>query len=459
MSRKPRQRVSRPSPDPMLGIAVVPQQTRGAPGFTGRYLVSMHKGGISDGLKLLRTKARLKVAATSDFGGGVIRAAGARGANAFMLERLGIAVVEAPADQLSIIAAAAGNGPVRQVTRERYVHIASPGGPLATRGDAGGSFSNYVAGYRDGVDRFADALIGGGASASPGAATRVAEFSEAEMTWGLQATKASVSNYSGKGIKVAVLDTGMDLGHPDFSGRKIVSQSFVAGFPDAHDGHGHGTHCIGTACGPRHSATPPGYGIAYQADVCVGKVLNDAGSGVDFDILAGINWALEQGCQIVSISIGKHVRPDEPYEQLFEDTAKQALDEGLVIFAAAGNDSSRPFDVQPVSHPANCPSIYAVAALDPNLNIAGFSNSANPDGHEVNIAAPGVNVRSSWPRPVLYNIESGTSMATPHVAGIAALIAEATGLRGKTLIEKVLGTALKLNLPREDVGVGLVQSL
>src|SRR5262249_44742623 len=152
-----------------------------------------------------------------------------------------------------------------------------------------------------------------------------------------------------KGIKVAVLDMGMDVGHPDFSGRNIVSESFVAGFADAHDGHGHGTHCIGTACGPRRTATPPGYGVAYEADVFVGKVLNDAGSGVDFDILAGIDWALEQRCQIVSISIAKRVRPDEPYEQLFEDTAKQALDEGLVIFAAAGNDSTRPFDVQPVT--------------------------------------------------------------------------------------------------------------
>jgi subtilisin len=416
---------------------------------------------VSDGLKFLRTTAWLNIASTSDFGGGVIKAADARRADAFMLDRIGIAVVNAPPDQLNFIRAAVDTGPVRRITRERYVHIASSGVGAAMRpSGTAGSISEYVAGYRDGVDGLAEALVGGRTEAVPRSATLGIELPpETEWTWGLQVTGVSQSRYSGKGIKVAVLDTGIDLDHPDFAGRAIASQSFVANFLDAHDGHGHGTHCLGTACGPQRPGTVPRYGIAYEADVYVGKVLNDAGSGVDFDILAGINWALEQGCQIVSISIGKSVGPDEPFVQLFEDIAKQALDDGLVIFAAAGNGSSRPFDVSPAIHPANCPSIWAVAALDPHLGVAPFSNgSGNIVGGEINIAGPGVNVRSSWPKPVLYNTESGTSMATPHVAGIAALFAEATGLRGKALVDKVFGAARNLGAPRGDIGAGLVQS-
>jgi hypothetical protein len=111
--------------DAQASVAIVNQQARTAPGFTGRYLVSMQKDDLSDGLKLLRTKVGLKIATTSDFGGGVIRAAAAEGANAFMLERIGVAVVEAPPDQLDIIRAASDRGPVRYIARERYVHIAA----------------------------------------------------------------------------------------------------------------------------------------------------------------------------------------------------------------------------------------------------------------------------------------------------------------------------------------------
>src|SRR5262249_17504175 len=144
MARKMKPRSSPAPRNATAGIAIAQQNARPAPGFTGRYLVSMHKDGVSDGVKLLRTKAGLNIAATSDFGGGVIKAAGGGGANAFMLEHLGIAVIEAPQDQLGIIkAAAAERGPVRQMTRERYVHVAA-------RTDMGGSISDYVAGYRDG---------------------------------------------------------------------------------------------------------------------------------------------------------------------------------------------------------------------------------------------------------------------------------------------------------------------
>jgi subtilisin family serine protease len=111
-------------------------------------------------------------------------------------------------------------------------------------------------------------------------------------------------------VKVAVLDTGLDLGHPDFAGRQITAQSFVQG-EQVQDGHGHGTHCIGTACGPRTPGRLPRYGIAYQAQIFAGKVLSNAGSGGDGGILAGIDWAIRNGCAVVSMSLGSPVEPLE----------------------------------------------------------------------------------------------------------------------------------------------------
>ena len=102
---------------------------------------------------------------------------------------------------------------------------------------------------------------------------------QSAATWGLACTRAELSAYSGGGIKVAVLDTGFDLTHPDFSGRTIVQQSFVPDDMSVQDAQGHGTHCIGTACGPRAPAGQIRYGVAHGADIYVGKVLNNAGSG------------------------------------------------------------------------------------------------------------------------------------------------------------------------------------
>ena len=126
----------------------------------------------------------------------------------------------------------------------------------------------------------------------------------------------------------------------------------------------------------------------------------------------------------------------------------------------SGNESNRPGVINPVGHPANCPSIMAVGALDQQLRIAFFSNGGlNPQGGQVDIAGPGVAVISSFPRPTLRRTLSGTSMATPHVAGIAALLAEANpGARGRALASLLLQNARRLQLPARDVGSGLVQA-
>lgn len=102
---------------------------------------------------------------------------------------------------------------------------------------------------------------------------------------------------------MAVLDTGLDLDHPDFAGRQIYAESFING-ETADDGNGHGTHTIGTSCGAKKPHTDPRYGVAYEAEIYAGKVLSNGGSGDDSGILAGIEWALSNGCQIISMSLG-----------------------------------------------------------------------------------------------------------------------------------------------------------
>ncbi len=278
----------------------------------------------------------------------------------------------------------------------------------------------------------------------------------AQLTWGLQATAVGTSPRTGKGVRVAVLDTGFDLGHPDFQGRNITAQSFVPG-QQVQDLHGHGTHCIGTSCGPKTLPQGRRYGVGFQVEIFVGKVLSNAGSGTDTSILAGINWAITNGCAVISMSLGANV---QTVSQAYEAVGRRALRRGTLIVAAAGNNAQRRFgNLGFVGVPANSPSIMAVAALDAAIDIADFSARSNPvGGGHVDIAAPGVAVYSSWPMPTRYNTISGTSMATPHVAGIAALWCEATGARGLALWSEVVKSVRGLPLPSVDVGAGLAQA-
>ena len=282
------------------------------------------------------------------------------------------------------------------------------------------------------------------------------QLQQYNATWGLLATNAAISAYSGKGVKIAVLDTGFDATHPDFTGRNITRASFVPGeSPD--DGHGHGTHCIGTACGSNDAAGLR-YGVAFEADIYAGKVLSNSGSGAQQYILDGITWAVNNRVNIISMSLGSPVLPGMPYNIVYERAAQYANANGTIIVAAAGNESRRSMGViNPVGSPANCPSILAVGAVDIALNVADFSTrSINPDA-QVDVVAPGVNVRSSWPMPLRYRNLNGTSMATPHVAGILGLYCEKFPTYNyQQIIAEMLKFTKRLSAPSVDVGYGLV---
>ena len=399
--------------------------------LTGKYLVLFREGAVTEGMQMLR-----------DLGGIDVSSSGQSQTDRCKLfNTLGVAVVSAELSQMrSLRISTAEDSPILAIEPERVVYTSS-------------GMTKYLQGYRDGVNHLCDLLV----------ATEQTQLlnplDESVATWGLEATNVLQASFSGRGIKVAVLDTGFDLNHPDFVGRNVISQSFIEG-EEVQDRNGHGTHCTGTACGPRQPDRSPRYGVAYDSEIYIGKVLSNEGSGTDSGILQGIEWAQDNGCHIISMSLGSPTKVGDTFSQIYETVAQRALRRGTLIIAAAGNESDRASDIiNPVGRPANSPSIMAVAALDSQLGIANFSNRGlNPEGGQIDIAAPGVEVYSSWPMPTQYRTISGTSMATPHVAGIAALHAEATGLRGQELWNHLTQTARRLSLASEDVGTGIVQA-
>jgi hypothetical protein len=302
--------------------------------------------------------------------------------------------------------------------------------------------------YMKGVLRVAQAIYADLGEAGAGAASDVST-QVMGVTPGLVACRVPPSAFDGNGIKVAILDTGFDLGHPEFAGRAFTTRTFVN--QPVMDLNGHGTHTTGTASGPQAPAgNVPRYGIGFRTQIFVGKVLTNSGSGTQAQVLAGMNWAIANRCQVISMSLGAQIAVQPSYTA----AGNAALNAGCLIIAAAGNASIRPGTIRPAGAPANSPTIVSVAALDGGQRVAVFSN-----GGKVDIAAPGVNVFSSWPRPTLHNTISGTSMATPHVSGCAALWAQSnTALRGAALRARLQATAQPLPFPPSDVGTGLVQA-
>lgn len=239
------------------------------------------------------------------------------------------------------------------------------------------------------------------------------------------APDAWVAGYTGKGIRVAVLDTGVDAGHPDLAGKVVEKADFTAPDGDAVDRNGHGTHVAATAVGSGVGADSRRRGVAPDAQLVVGKVLHDDGSGLGSAVIAGMEWAAPRA-DVVNLSLGRaNSDGTDPVSQAVETLTER---HGTLFVAAAGNDGPAE---STVGTPAAAPAALAVGAVDARDRLADFSSRGPVLGSRAakpEIVAPGVDIvaaraaGTTLGRPVdaRYTTASGTSMATPHVAGAAA---------------------------------------
>jgi len=415
--------------------------------FTGKQIVMLAPKTSSKTISTQADKASLKFGSFNDYRKGNEDYTKAfEETDGIVFEKLGIIVVNGNLDkQVSILTGSSSRNTFIYSEPERYVYAIN---------DPSEEFTQDSPSVTDQSRRKTNKPISSNFKSGSYKDDDVA-------SWGIHATNVLISKFTGKGINTAILDTGFNLNHPDFDGRILNSRSFIQG-EEAGDQNGHGSHCTGISTGNINRSTGRRYGVAKEANIYIGKVLSNDGSGSDSGILAGMEWAITNNCKVISMSLGAAVEPGETYSNIYNDIAKKALAKGTLIIAAAGNESRRDLGIiNPVGHPANCPAIMAVAALDKNLNVAYFScGGINSDGGQVDIAAPGVDIYSSWVSPENYNIISGTSMATPCVAGIAALFCEAFPKASASDIWMYLKQyALRLNLNASDVGAGLVQPL
>ena len=230
-----------------------------------------------------------------------------------------------------------------------------------------------------------------------------------ELPWGVDRIDADLvhSTNKGSGVKVGIIDTGIDLDHPDLT--VIDNVTFVNGTKSGDDDNGHGTHCAGIVAAEDNTIGV--IGVAPEASIYAVKVLDAGGSGYVSDVIAGIQWSKNNEMQIISMSLGGS------YNEGLEAACDAAYEAGIILVAAAGNSGTPSGKGDNVIYPARYESVIAVAATDQDDNRWRWSST----GPDLELAAPGVDITSTY-LDGGYAIGSGTSMACPHVTGTAALV-------------------------------------
>ncbi|HEX2615589.1 MAG TPA: S8 family peptidase, partial [Nitrososphaera sp.] len=231
---------------------------------------------------------------------------------------------------------------------------------------------------------------------------------EYSSSWGLQdigAEPVHLSNYTGKGVKIGVLDTGIDYKHPDLATNYKGGHDFINNDDDPMDDNGHGTHVAGILAAARNGKGV--VGVAPDAELYAVKVSDNNGKGSFSGLAEGINWAIENHMDIVTMSI-----TGEGGSMALAKAVSTAYDDGLILVAAVGNGKG-----EGVLYPAAYKEVIGVGSVNEDNKLSSFSLT----GSEVEIVAPGSAIKSTWPGGE-YRLSSGTSMATPFVTGAIALL-------------------------------------
>ncbi|GHH34107.1 S8 family peptidase [Lentzea cavernae] len=278
----------------------------------------------------------------------------------------------------------------------------------------------------------------------------------------INAPAAYAAGLTGKGVTVAVLDTGVDNTHPDLKDREVGERNFTTS-PDNGDHYGHGTHVASIVAGTGAKSGGKYRGVAPDAQILDVKVLGDNGSGQDSGIIAGMEWAIEQGAQIINMSLGGYDTP--AVEPLEEAVNRLSAEKGALFVVAAGNSGP---NARTVGSPGSADAALTVGAVDHDNRIAEFSSRGPTQAGTLkpDLTAPGVGIvaalhsdgRIGAPVADGYTSLDGTSMATPHVAGAAALLRQQhPDLNGAALKARLTGTTTPTaNLTPFEQGSGRV---
>jgi len=266
------------------------------------------------------------------------------------------------------------------------------------------------------------------------------------------------AGYRGAGIKIAIVDTGIDRNHLDFAGRIVAGASFVGG--DYDDDNGHGTHVAGIVAGDGFAENGKYQGVAPEASLYLAKVLDRDGSGAMSGVMAGVEWAVDQEVQVINLSLGGSGSSDG--KDALSLTCNAAVARNIIVCVAAGNEGP---GAETVGSPGAAADVITVGAVDRSDRMASFSSRGpTADGRvKPDICFPGTDIVSaraagtSMGTPVndRYTAASGTSMATPHASGVAALLRQAvptlTPLQAKLAL---METALDLGQDKNAQGSG-----